>query len=57
VKCYKRQEVVRKEALSKINYLNAVDFYLKSGIKKSDNAAALKETIETLRGCMKHLPL
>jgi glycerol-3-phosphate O-acyltransferase len=57
VKCYKRQEVVRKEALSKINYLNAVDFYLKSGIKKSDNAAALKETVETLRAYMKHLPL
>lgn len=57
VKCYKRQEVVRKEALSKINYLNAVDFYLKSDIKKSDNAAALKETVETLRAYMKHLPL
>ena len=31
--------------------------YLKSGIKKSDDAAALKKTVETLRAYMKHLPL
>ena len=33
-KLYKRQEIVRKEALSKINFLNAVDYYAKSALKK-----------------------
>ena len=57
VKLYKRQEVVRKEALSRINYLNAVDFYLKSGIRRVDDAAALRKTVEAIRTYMKHLPL
>jgi len=57
VKLYKRQEVVRKEALSKINYLNAVDFCLKSGITKSENGIAWKATLETIRTYIKYLPL
>jgi glycerol-3-phosphate O-acyltransferase len=55
---FKRQEVVRKEALSKINYLNAVDHVMKSGISKdtqgADQAAA---TCDRIRHYMKHLPL
>jgi glycerol-3-phosphate O-acyltransferase len=57
VKLFKRQEVVRKEALSKINYLNAVDFYLKSGIDKDGNTDAPETTISAIRRYMKHLPL
>jgi glycerol-3-phosphate O-acyltransferase len=57
VKLFKRQEVVRKEALSKINYLNAVDFYLKSGINKDGNTDEPETTISAIRRYMKHLPL
>jgi glycerol-3-phosphate O-acyltransferase len=57
VKLNKRQEVVRHEALSKINYLNAVDFYLKSGAKKGETGDGLASTIESIRRYMKHLPL
>ena len=56
-KLYKRQEVVRKEALSRINFLNAVDYYAKSGINKNNHAETLKLTVETIRSYMKHLPL
>ena len=57
VKLFKRQEVVRKEALSKVNYLNAVDFYLKSGIGKDGNTDEPETTIAAIRRYMKHLPL
>ena len=56
-KLYKRQEVVRKEALSKINYLNAVDFYLKSGINKPENQADREKMVASIGTYMKHLPL
>jgi len=55
-KLFKRQEVIRKEALSKINYLNAVDFYLKGGIDKS-GSDDLEATIAAIRRHVKHLPL
>ncbi|MGD9330516.1 MAG: 1-acyl-sn-glycerol-3-phosphate acyltransferase [Desulfobacterales bacterium] len=57
VKLYKRQEVIRKEALSRINYLNAVDYYLKRGLKRDDGATALHSTVEAIRVYIKHLPL
>ena len=57
IKLYKRQEVVRKEALSKINFLNAMDFYLKSGIKKEEKGEALNATVEAIRTYIKYLPL
>ena len=56
-KLYKRQEIVRKEALSKINYLNAVDYCLKSDITKSENGDVWHATVETIRMYIKYLPL
>ena len=56
-KFYKRQEVVRQEAVSKINYLNAVDFYLKGGIRKGENGMTLATAIEAIQTYIKHLPL
>ena len=34
---FKRKEIERKEALSAINYKNAVDFFITHGVKGSDN--------------------
>ncbi|MDJ0808715.1 MAG: 1-acyl-sn-glycerol-3-phosphate acyltransferase [Desulfobacterales bacterium] len=56
-KMYKRQEVVYKEALSKINYLNAVDYCLKNGIRGREDSDPLEAHLEGIRKCMKHLPL
>lgn len=56
-KFYKRQDVVRKEAISKISYLNAVDFYLKGGIRRGENGQTLATTIKAIQTYMKHLPL
>jgi len=36
IRMYKNKAVERKEALSKINYINAVDFFLSNGVKKAD---------------------
>ena len=57
IKLFKRQEVVRKEALSKINFLNAVDFYQKSSLKRKEGEDGLASTIAAIRHYMKHLPL
>jgi len=57
IKLFKRQEVVRKEALSKINFLNAVDFYQKSSLKRKEGDDGLASTIAAIRHYMKHLPL
>ena len=56
-KLFKRQEIVRKEALSKINYLNAVDFYQKAGLNKTESGEGPTTTIDSIRRYMKHLPL
>ncbi len=56
-KMYKRQAIVCKEALSKINYLNAVDYCLKSGIHGREDAALIGEHLNVIKACMKHLPL
>ena len=34
---YKRKEIERKEALNKVSYQNAVDFFISRGVKGSDN--------------------
>ena len=54
---YKRREIRRKEALSKVNYQNAVDFFISHGIKGADNtekiefyAAAIKTALQHLQG-------
>jgi glycerol-3-phosphate O-acyltransferase len=56
-KMYKRQAIVCKEALSKINYLNAVDYCLKNGIPGREDAALIDEHLDVIKACMKHLPL
>ncbi len=54
---YKRQEIVFKEARSKINYLNAVDYCLKNGIRGREDKTLLESHLKQVQACMKHLPL
>jgi glycerol-3-phosphate O-acyltransferase len=54
---YKRQEIVYKEALSKINYLNAVDYCLKNGIRGREDTDRLEAHLDVMQACIKHLPL
>ena len=58
MKLFKHQEVVRKEALSKINYLNAVDYALKCGYHKGGkDGDTPADTFGMIRTYMKYLPL
>jgi len=49
--CYKRQEVLLKESLSKINYTNAANFFINNGIEGFENSQEItryKEIIDNL---------
>ena len=52
---YKRGEILRKEALSKINYQNAVNFFLSSGIKGSDDTEKIEFYAAAIQNALKHL--
>ncbi|MBL0715004.1 MAG: 1-acyl-sn-glycerol-3-phosphate acyltransferase [Desulfosarcina sp.] len=56
-KMYKQQAIVHKEALSKVNYLNAVDYCLKNGIRGRDDKDRLEDHMRIVKECMKQLPL
>jgi hypothetical protein len=53
---YKRKEIDRKEALSKVTYQNAIELFSSRGIKGSDDtekielcAAALQDALKCLQ--------
>lgn len=51
LKMYKRQDILLKESLSKINYINACNFFMNNGVNGSednDEIIGYKETIEKL---------
>ncbi len=52
---YKRKEIERKEALSKVNYQNAVDLFTSKGIKGSDDTEKIEFYANALQKAMKHL--
>ena len=52
---YKRKEVERKEALSKINYQNAIDYFVAHGIKGSDDTEKIEYYSETIQKYLNHL--
>ena len=52
---YKRKEIDRKEALSKVNYQNAVDLFTSKGIKGSDDTEKIEFYANALQKAMKHL--
>ena len=52
---YKRKEIDRKEALSKVSYQNAVEFFASKGIKGSDDTGKIKVYEAALQKALTHL--
>ena len=52
---YKNGQIDRKEALSRVNYQNALEFFKRSGLERSgtDDKIAGYET--AVRNCLDHL--
>jgi len=55
-KMFKRREIYLKESLSKVNYQNAVDFFISKGIKGKDNKDKIDYFIEKINRYVNHLP-
>ena len=52
---YKRKEIDHKEALSKVSYQNAVEFFSSKGIKGSDDFEKIEVYAQALQNSMKQL--
>ncbi len=52
---YKRGEIRRREALSKINYQNAVDFFISHGVKGSENTEKIEFYAAAIKKARQHL--
>jgi glycerol-3-phosphate O-acyltransferase len=52
---YKRKEIDRKEALSKVSYQNAVDFFTNKGIKGSDHIEKIDDYAQSIQNALKQL--
>ncbi len=52
---YKRKEVERKEALSKVSYQNAVELFSSKGIKGTDDTEKIKIYAGAIQNALKHL--
>ncbi|MBU4209307.1 MAG: 1-acyl-sn-glycerol-3-phosphate acyltransferase [Proteobacteria bacterium] len=53
---YKRKEIERREALSKINFQNAVDYFTSHGVKSSDDSDKIKFYADSIKRYMSYLP-
>ena len=54
---YKRKEVERKEALSKVTYQNAIEMFSSRGIKGSDDTEKIETYAIAIQNAMKYLQL
>ncbi len=52
---YKRKEVERKEALSKVSYQNAVEMFTSRGIKGTEDTEKIKIYAGAIQNALKHL--
>ncbi len=52
---YKRKEIDRKEALSKVSYQNAVEFFSSKGIKGSDDIEKIDVYAQAIHNALKQL--
>ena len=53
---YKRKGIERKEALSKINFQNAVDYFTSHGVRSSDDRNRIEFYVDTIKRYMSYLP-
>jgi glycerol-3-phosphate O-acyltransferase len=52
---YKRKEVDRKEALSKVSYQNAVELFTRRGIRGTEDTEKIKIYAAAIQNALKHL--
>jgi hypothetical protein len=52
---YKRHEIVLPEALSKVSFQNAVDYFASKGVKGSDDSEEIKFYAEAIQKSLKAL--
>jgi glycerol-3-phosphate O-acyltransferase len=52
---FKRGEIERMEALSRIGYANGVDFYTSQGVRNSEDRDAIVKYMEAIQRCLDHL--
>jgi glycerol-3-phosphate O-acyltransferase len=52
---YKRHEIEHPEALSKVSYRNAVDYFTSKGIKGSDSTERIEPYSEAIQKSLKTL--
>lgn len=52
---HKRHEIERSEALNKVSYQNAIDFFTSKGIKGSDSTEQLERYTKAIQGSLKAL--
>jgi glycerol-3-phosphate O-acyltransferase len=52
---YKSREIERKEALSKVTYQNAIDFFITHRVKGSDDDERIDYYADILQKYMNHL--
>lgn len=50
---YRKKEIERKEALSKINYENAIELFLGIGIKGAENKDEINVYMDTIKRYLK----
>ena len=52
---YKRKEIERKEALSKVSYQNAVEFFTSKGIKGSEDSEKIEMYADAIQKALKFI--
>jgi len=52
---FKQKEIERKEALSRINYNNGIDFFTTNGVKGSENFEKIESYSESIQKYMNYL--
>jgi len=52
---FKRGEIERMEALSRIGYANGIDFFTSQGIKNSEDRDKIVQYIQQIQRCLDHL--
>ena len=52
---FKRKEIERKEALSKVSYQNAIDLFTGKGIKGTEDTEKIKIYAGAIQNALKHL--
>ena len=54
---YRNEEIERKEALSKVNYKNAVNFFISRGITGAGDTDQIEAYDEAMQRFAKYLPI